>query len=88
MSNNHPIQRFTKTVEYYSKYRPTYPPAVIKTLQSACNLTWQSVIADLGYGTGIFTHILLDHGNKVFGVEPNKAMRLMAENTLMYFGHL
>jgi SAM-dependent methyltransferase len=37
------------------------------------------VIADVGSGTGISSELFLEHGNRVFGIEPNLAMRQAAE---------
>lgn len=38
-----------------------------------------SIIADIGSGTGISAGLFLNNGNKVFAVEPNKEMRKAAE---------
>jgi SAM-dependent methyltransferase len=34
-----------------------------------------NVIADIGSGTGLLSKLFLDHGNRVYGVEPNAEMR-------------
>ncbi len=39
-------------------------------------------MADIGSGTGIFSHQLLERDLTVFGVEPNDDMRMMAEQSL------
>ena len=77
-----PTQRFTNRVENYLKYRPRYPAAIIPLLESECGLTPDSVIADIGSGTGFLSELFLKHGNKVFGVEPNIEMRAAGEQTL------
>jgi ubiquinone/menaquinone biosynthesis C-methylase UbiE len=77
-----PTQRFSSRVENYIKFRPRYPVAVVDLLQSECALTPNSTIADIGSGTGILTELLLQNGNPVFGVEPNKEMREAAERML------
>ena len=77
-----PTERFTKRVENYRKYRPGYPPEIITLLNSVCGLTANSVVADLGFGTGLFTELFLKHGNRVFGVEPNAEMRRAGEDAL------
>ena len=74
--------RFSNRVDNYQKYRPTYPPAIISLLGSDCSLTADSVIADLGSGTGLLTELFLRYGNPVFGVEPNPEMRLAGEQAL------
>jgi len=75
-------ERFSSRVENYIKYRPGYPTEIIGFLQEACGLTPQSVVADIGSGTGKLTEILLKNGNTVFGVEPNAGMRAAAERLL------
>lgn len=75
-------QRFTNRVADYIQYRPTYPPEVIQTLVQEAGLSPDKVIADIGSGTGILTRQLLEKGCKVYGIEPNAAMRRAAEDTL------
>lgn len=77
-----PTKRFTNRVENYLKYRPSYPSEIIPLLASECSLTPQSVIADLGSGTGLLTELFLKNGNRVFGVEPNAEMRAAGERVL------
>src|SRR5207253_7675203 len=69
-------------LENYLKYRPSYPPEIIPLLKSECGLTAESVIADLGSGTGLLTELFLKHGNPVFGLEPNLEMRVAGERVL------
>jgi ubiquinone/menaquinone biosynthesis C-methylase UbiE len=75
-------QRFSARVDNYVRYRPGYPPEVVELLRSACGLAPDSVIADIAFGTGIFTRLLLENGNHVFGVEPNADMRRAGEEFL------
>ncbi len=75
-------ERFSSRVENYIRYRPSYPKEVIETLERECGLARDAVIADIASGTGIFTRLLLDHGNPVFGVEPNPDMRRAGEEFL------
>ena len=55
---------------------------MLQTLNNECGLTAASVIADVACGTGIFTRLLLENGNRVTGVEPNREMREAAERLL------
>ena len=73
------VERFTSRVDDYAKYRPGYPVAVIELLTNECGLTPASIVADVGSGTGKLSEILLANGNVVLGVEPNAAMRVVAE---------
>jgi ubiquinone/menaquinone biosynthesis C-methylase UbiE len=77
-----PTERFTERVEDYANYRPSYPPECITFLQQQFNITKDSVIADIGSGTGILTKLLLDLNGEVIAVEPNDQMRTAAEKQL------
>lgn len=77
-----PTRRFSKRAKYYNKYRPGYPKEIIDFLRSECGLAPSSNIADIGSGTGILSEMFLKDGNVVFGVEPNKEMREVAEELL------
>jgi SAM-dependent methyltransferase len=77
-----PKKRFSSRVENYIKYRPSYPLEIIDFLKEKNILAEDTVIADIGSGTGILTKIFLNNGNQVYGVEPNKDMRKAAEKFL------
>jgi SAM-dependent methyltransferase len=79
------VERFSNRVENYVKYRPGYPKEILQVFRDAMNLTENSVIADIGSGTGISSRVFLENGNPVFGVEPNAAMRRAAEYFLRDF---
>jgi len=74
--------RFSDRVDNYIKYRPGYPPEIIDYLIEQHILKADSIIADIGSGTGISTEMFLKNANTVFGVEPNKEMREAAERLL------
>jgi SAM-dependent methyltransferase len=75
MMTDDPTRRFSSRVEDYVKYRPGYPEALVRLLESECGLTAESVIADVGSGTGLLSELFLRGGNRVYGVEPNREMR-------------
>lgn len=77
--------RFSDRVENYVRYRPGYPADTLLALQTDCGLLPNHAIADIASGTGIWTCILLEHGNPVFGVEPNAEMRQAGERLLAAF---
>lgn len=79
------VERFSDRVENYVKYRPGYPREVVTFLVDNCGLTKDSIIADVGCGTGISSRIFLENGNRVIGVEPNAAMREAAVKYLAEF---
>src|ERR1700686_1890920 len=75
-------QRFSSRVDNYVRYRPGYPAEILELLKNECGLKFESVIADIASGTGIFTRMLVENGNRVFGVEPNDEMRRAGEHFL------
>ncbi len=79
------VERFSNRVANYVKYRPGYPHEIISYLEAKCGLTNESIIADIGCGTGISSHLFLENGNTVKGIEPNAAMRAAALEFLTDF---
>ena len=82
-----PKVRFSHRAEYYAKYRPRYPEAILKFMEEELNLSSESVVADIGSGTGILSELFLKHGNPVHGVEPNEEMRKTAEESLTTYSN-
>jgi SAM-dependent methyltransferase len=78
-------KRFSGRVGDYDKYRPDYPVAIIGILGKNAGLAKNSVIADVGSGTGISAELFLGNGNMVYGVEPNPEMRQAAKSRLTGF---
>lgn len=79
--------RFTGRAESYSKYRPSYPAALLEILRREGSLSAEGVVADIGSGTGLLTELFLRNGNTVFAVEPNMEMRQTAERLLSSYGN-
>ncbi|HXC41887.1 MAG TPA: class I SAM-dependent methyltransferase [Candidatus Dormibacteraeota bacterium] len=77
--------RFSDRVQNYVLYRPGYPAEVLHTLKTECGLVPGHVVADVASGTGIWTRMLLENGNRVVGVEPNAEMREAGERLLAGF---
>lgn len=75
-------ERFSNRVADYLRYRPGYPSAVRDILRAECLLKSGHWIADVGSGTGFLSEIFLKNGNRVFGIEPNEAMRQAGEEYL------
>jgi SAM-dependent methyltransferase len=86
MPKENATTRFSDRVADYVKYRPHYPVEIIDLLAAKCALTPDSVIADIGAGTGISAKLFLENGNPVIGVEPNREMREAAEVWLADYG--
>ena len=85
MPASNATSRFSDRVENYVRYRPGYPPEALQILKTECGLASRHVAADIASGTGIWTRMLLEHGNRVFGVEPNPEMRQEGERLLAQF---
>ena len=79
------LNRFSDRVENYIKYRPDYPVEIITFLNQEGLLKPESVIADIGSGTGISTELFLKQHHVVYGIEPNKEMREAAERLLVNY---
>ncbi len=77
--------RFTDRVDNYRRFRPTYPHALVDLMVAECGYTPGHDIADVGSGTGLLSELFLKQGNRVYGVEPNPAMRAAAEEELAHY---
>ncbi|MFT8871882.1 MAG: methyltransferase domain-containing protein [Sporolactobacillus sp.] len=73
--------KFSGRAAVYDQCRPDYPEVLLEDLMAEFSLTSESVVADIGAGTGIFTRQLLAHGLNVIAVEPNADMRHVAQGT-------
>jgi SAM-dependent methyltransferase len=78
---------FSERVAHYAQHRPGYPPAVLDLLVAECGLTPACRVADVGSGTGLLSRLFLEHGNVVFGVEPDPEMRRAAEEQLRRYAN-
>lgn len=85
MPASNATSRFSDRAENYVRYRPRYPPEAVQCLCDECGMKPEHVIADIASGTGIWTRLLLENGNRVFGVEPNAEMRQAGERLLADF---
>jgi len=80
--------RFSDRVENYVRYRPGYPPEVLDLLRTECGLQPNHFVADIASGTGVFTKMILENGNRVFAVEPNPEMREAGRSLLAAYDKL
>jgi len=75
--------RFNHRARDYARYRQSYPPEVIDLIVREFIEDRDPVIADIGSGTGHFLRLIADNVSTIYGVEPNKDMREMAESSLI-----
>ena len=78
LSSLNPTVRFTGLAGTYAKYRPSYPAHGIEFVMARCGLRSQSLLVDVGCGTGIASRLFAVRGIKVVGIEPNTEMRCAA----------
>ncbi len=81
------LNRFSNRVDNYIKFRPDYPEEIVLFLKQQQILKSDSIIADIGSGTGISSELFLKNGNTVLGIEPNTEMRLAAEKLLINYSN-
>ena len=75
-------QNFSGPANDYAIGRPAYSNKLIESLYSQYGFTEESVIADIGSGTGKLAKQLLDKGSFVYCIEPNDDMRKIAMEEL------
>ncbi|KAF1017388.1 MAG: putative methyltransferase [Stenotrophomonas maltophilia] len=75
-------ERFSSRVEDYVRYRPGYPPGLLHWLHGEMAVPTETLVADIGAGTGISSRLFLAAGHPLVAVEPNAAMRAAAEQWL------
>lgn len=75
-------KKFDGYAKDYTVGRPSYASELIDCMYNRFGISGNSVIADVGSGTGKFAKHLLDKGSEVYCVEPNHDMRNTAEKEL------
>ena len=85
MLEGDPKCRFSGRAGYYDAYRPKYPETLLNYMRERLSFSQQSVVADIGSGTGILTELLLKNGNTVLAIEPNDDMRETARARLSHY---
>ncbi|RPH61533.1 MAG: class I SAM-dependent methyltransferase [Chloroflexi bacterium] len=73
---------YASKAAYYARYRWDYAPDAIAALFAAVGLSNQTVVADLGAGTGILTQHFVGKTKMVYALEPEAEMRAQLEKAL------
>lgn len=73
---------YTTKAEKYAKYRWDYAPEAVAAIFAIAKVTRESIIADIGAGSGILTRHFVGKVRQVFAVEPNAGMRREAAKRL------
>jgi SAM-dependent methyltransferase len=79
-----PTNRFTGLADIYARHRPDYPAAALAYIVQRGQLRADSLVADIGCGTGISSRQFAQLGfQRVIGIEPNADMRRQADAASM-----
>ena len=73
---------YSTKAEKYAKYRWDYAPDAIAAIFDAVGISDQTVIADLGAGTGILTKHFVGQARLVYAIEPEAEMGAMLEKAV------
>ncbi len=68
------MTEYSTKAKIYHKYRWDYSIEAIQYIHSSAQISQESVIADMGAGTGILTKHFIDIAGKVYAVEPDENM--------------
>lgn len=73
------LDAYTGRAEDYEAFRPGYYPDAFAVLEALVGLHPSWTVADIGSGTGNVLEHLLDRVHAVYAIEPNAAMRAVAQ---------
>ncbi len=76
------VERFTTKAEHYVRYRWDYAPEAFVALRDHAQLSAFTRVADIGSGPGTIARHLLDQVARIYAVEPNAAMRQIAQRSV------
>lgn len=85
MNQSDTVDRFSTKADLYSRYRWAYAPEAIDAIFQITQLSGEASVADIGAGTGMVSRQLADRVKQVFAIEPNLAMRQLAEQALAQY---
>jgi ubiquinone/menaquinone biosynthesis C-methylase UbiE len=74
LSHLDPTSRFTGLADRYARCRPTYPPEVVDLILRQGGLGPDTLLVDVGCGTGISARLFAARGVHVVGIDPNEDM--------------
>jgi len=78
-SNKYDLKIYEGTAQYYSRYRPVYPPSLVKILHENFQLDGTGRLLDLGCGPGPVAIPLAHLFEEVLAMDPDDAMRAEGE---------
>jgi SAM-dependent methyltransferase len=78
LAHCNPTTRFSGLAALYAQCRPDYPQEAVDFIMTRCGLGPESLLVDVGCGTGISSRLFARRGVRVLGIEPNADMRARA----------
>jgi ubiquinone/menaquinone biosynthesis C-methylase UbiE len=76
---------FSAKAEKYAKYRWEYAASAIATIVNITQMSINSIVADIGAGTGKLTKHFLAKAQKIYAIEPNLELRQILTRELGAF---
>lgn len=73
------LRRFRSTAEFYARYRPRYPQALIDEVATFCGLDGTGRLMDLGCGPAFLAIAFAAHFSEIVGVDPEPEMLAAAQ---------
>jgi ubiquinone/menaquinone biosynthesis C-methylase UbiE len=73
---------FSSKAEKYAKYRWAYAAEAIQAIMEITGMTQESILADIGAGTGILTKEFVGKVKRIYAIEPNPEMRAILKDEL------
>ena len=80
-----PYSKFSSKAEIYHQYRWDYHPDAMAQMCQFSGINQNSVVADIGSGTGMLTAQLVSQVKQVYAIEPNEVMRNIAIKNLAQY---
>jgi ubiquinone/menaquinone biosynthesis C-methylase UbiE len=74
---------YSSKAKKYSRYRWDYAAQAIQEIFDTANISAESVVADLGAGTGILTRHFIGKVRRIYAIEPNPEMRQVAKEAFL-----
>ncbi len=76
------ISKFSSKAKIYDQSRWDFNPEAIAQMSTITGITDNSIVADMGSGTGMLTAHFVNNVKEIYAIEPNAKMREIAVNKL------
>lgn len=72
-------KRFDEAADYYDRFRPSYPKELIDCIVDKTGINSNSVILEIGAGSGKATELFVDRGLNLCCIEPGENLALAGQ---------